>query len=73
MNRGLTADRYPPRLFVDICLLVPVLQGVNSTVLSMGMSLYLDWGSIRGCAKVSGGMFAVSSALLLRKVEGGQM
>lgn len=73
MNRGLAADRYAPRLFVDICLLVHVLQGVNSTVLSMGMSLCLDSGSIRGCAKVSGRMFAVSSALLLRKEERGQI
>lgn len=42
MNRGLAADRCPPSVFVDVCLLIHVLQGVNSTVLSMGISLCLD-------------------------------
>lgn len=73
MNGGLAADRCPPRLFVDVCLLIHVLQGVNGTVLSMGVSLCLDQRCMGGCAKVSGKMFAVSSALLLKKAEGGQM
>lgn len=71
MSRGLAADRCPPRLYVDVCLLIHVLQGVNGTVLSAGVSLCLDQSCMGGCAKVSGRMFAVSSALLLKEAEGG--
>lgn len=72
MNRGLAANICSPRLFVDVCLLIHVLQGMNSSALPMSMPLCPEGGVYRGCVEGSGRVLAVSSALFLR-TTGGQM
>lgn len=72
-NRGLAAGKRSPRLFADVRLLIHVLQGLKSTVLSMSVPLCPGGGVYRGRAEGSGRVFAVSSALSLRTAEGGQM
>lgn len=74
-NRVLAAHGCSPRLFREVCLLIHVLQGQIVPCFCEYVSLLWWWsgGVHAGCAEVSRRISAVSSALWLRKAEGGQM